>query len=601
MLFLLLPVTVNANTRQPPTALETQIEYELSTGSYRFCTDPNYRFWQEDKNAICPQISNYEDRCPALDAACARAPWEQHLTDEPEAPEVEFSLPEFLGRGQALVIKGLFWLGLGLGFAFLLRGVWRTLGARELEPASQGSSHRTPQTESHNRLNVPATELMQQAQDLFLEGRYHEALHFGYAAMVRALGDAGLVRPHRSTTSGEYLRMLVRHDNTEAYRELIRGLDQNRFRQKLTEQKARALLRETTDFVQKLKSTALLLVLAMPLGCSTAKLPEGPHQPTGPRGFALAESLIGERADSMTRRIRRVIELPSETTTVVALKADLRPLEWDNLRRFVSQGGHLIVAGQPRGFADAFELDIEQVPCPQPPQNEQLEVTSLRQLSGIAGPKKDIITASCGKVAFSVVRPLGQGLITMIGDTRFLENASLAASDNGPFLISLLGDLSGHVELLGPLTGKGANHPVATIRQAGLGPWIAHLLLLLTLYCWAHGRHFGRPTDPPPKGRRAFVEHAQALASHYRRKGALAEALYHYANWLSSLFLLRSGSASNDQKGIARSLGQTSQEAARLQRALGIAQNARELGSSRAELLASYRELRLAQRHQRKR
>jgi hypothetical protein len=74
------------------------------------------------------------------------------------------------------------------------------------------------------------------------------------------------------------------------------------------------------------------------------------------------------------------------------------------------------------------------------------------------------------------------------------------------------------------------------------------LVALFALLVLWRGAHFGRPVDPPRRGRRDFAEHAAAVGRHYARAGAARHALRLYAAW--ALDRLRERTSTQRQPGL---------------------------------------------------
>src|SRR5690606_15303721 len=137
-------------------------------------------------------------------------------------------------------------------------------------------------------------------------------------------------------------------------------------------------------------------------------------------------------------------------------------------------------------------------------------------------------------------------------DDALFDNISLAAEDNATLALHLVGWLGQHVEYLGSWTGQGAFHPLQSIVRAGIGWWIVHVLLLGAAYAWSYGRRFGSPTDPLEMKRRAFTEHAGALAFKYEKARASGWALRNYAEWVYESLRRRAPSTKVDLKSLTR-------------------------------------------------
>jgi hypothetical protein len=115
------------------------------------------------------------------------------------------------------------------------------------------------------------------------------------------------------------------------------------------------------------------------------------------------------------------------------------------------------------------------------------------------------------------------------------------------------------------------------MERAELTPVIAQLLVLvLLLYLW-RGAHFGRPRDPPPRSRRRFSEHVEALAQQYQRAGARRHALHLYAGWALERVQERFGGQRRGLHHLAHRIAmRTGQDETEIMRTLVEAHHARD-------------------------
>jgi hypothetical protein len=604
-----LTLAVGVRADVPPLVAQPEereeLRAELASPRFRFCNDANYRLWREDKDALCGSLEQLKSVCPALPAACARPPWEDAFAREDDSIDFAWliALLKELGPVATATLRVALWVAALVVLALLGRALARRIAALRAEERALltvGPRAPLPGSAAELALTTPARALLEQAEQALGAGRPGEALHLTYAAVVRALGDAALVAPHRSKTAGDYARALssapARPGSVAVGEtpELLRALDRARYRSGLVVSEAEALFVRARA---ELARFTPLLVALLGLGatsCDLPSIPEAPHSPTAPRGIALFESLLNSRAPSVNRRLRRVTSLPEETSTVVALEPSLRELEWRALERFVSRGGHLVLALPATGFVKGFGVSVERADCAGHLERPSLSLPTLVPHQGLSLSLPHDVECRCAAATYAAALPYGEGRITLLGDARLFENAVLASGDHVSLALGLLGELDGHVELLGPWTGRGSLHPLESISRAGLLPWLAHLLLLLALYGWAAGRRFGRPVDPPVESRRALSDHARALARHYASRRAAGHALAHLAEWTLDELRRRSPSGRGDARALSRAVTREGSERALLQRALTVGPRASELGLSDSELLTLLGALRRA-------
>jgi len=585
----------------PDEGARGDIATRLASGRFRFCSEESYRLWEVDKDRLCPHLGKVAADCPGLVAACARPAWDE-ATPEPSSPGWFFELTKFLGNYGGQLLRALFWLAVALGAIFLLRGVLTTLRRDGSSEAGAATAPTLMPTVDVETAGQPTEVLLARAAEYLESGDPRRALHFAYAALLSGLDHAGLVRVHRALTSGDYRRSLARSGRGQAAGTLLWDLDLARFRHVVDSTGAHGLTSRVREVLAALGAVLLFLAPSGLLGCSPGSDAEGPMAPTAPRGYALFEELASTRFMSFTRRLRRVTELPEGTSSVLVVDAHLRKLEWETLSRFVTQGGRLVVAGSPDGLADAFGLGPEPSDCTGPIEVSGIDVvtpdTTGVSLVALGADDSEGVLATCGASDFARFHRHGAGRVTLIGDASIFDNTSLALGDNASFVLHLFGGPQRHVEFIGPWTGTGAFHPMESIARSTTGPWLLHLLGMLALLAWSRGRRFGAPRPPAPSKRRSWIEHAQALASHYERQGDTGAALSRYASWALSLLGKRSGSSNRDLRALAEALvskqgvKNRADEAAEVHHLLLRARAGAELGGDKAKLLRGYRVLR---------
>lgn len=597
---------------------EKEVRDHLQDGRYRFCQDPNYRFFRAEKESLCSQVEAFEQNCPTLRNACQRPPWEEEFkteTDESSGWNLNGLGLDFVG----VILKILFWLTMGLVVAYIARALIRRAQLWREELASETAP--TPASPLKERQDNFPEELrthvlLTLARASLDSGKITEALHLTYRATIRALADAEWVKPHRSKTSGDYLRSLrergpltpTRWDESDAPQGVpgaqsdlsldrvtmhLRDLDRERFRGGPRPEKASSLLAQAEVLASRLSPLLIFLALLLS-GCDRFNAPQSPHEPYGPRGNQLFEDLLRAQAPSLHRRLQRVLEVPEEASTVVAVGAKLRPLEWKTLNNWVSGGGHLVVAAPPSQFLDEFGQEFGTSPCEGTLTAPGIVPVKTDETRAFKSDTSGEILARCADKPFASTVEWNDGWVTVIADDHLFQNVSLAASHNASLVFHLLGNLDGHVEYLGPFTGRGSQNPLESITRAGFGWWVFQLLLLIVIYAWSRGKRLTSPVDPSGSTRRAFSEHARALSRMYERAGASGWALRHYSEWVYDTLRRRAPSTRSDMKSLTRAVSGSEQEANKLREALTIGRRADELGETEAQHHATFRRLKSA-------
>ncbi len=517
-------------TKDP--TVEDSLARELESGRFRFCTQDGYRLWPEQKRAYCALESELAARCPELRHACQRPAW----GEDEEAPSQEPSLSLFDRLPELTWLARAFFWGILAVLAFVLvRGVARHL-AEEVrrrrtahEPVRLTPEERAP--EAPRETNVD--RLLDRAKAEAARGDFAAALTSAHAAALHGLGERSLLKLHRSRTNGDYLRQLAEHrSEREQLRHIVRDVESVQFGHADADS---STFSRVLTAVAALTGRAAVLCLCILgsstlLACDQELAPEPPSSPTSPDGHALLESLLTRHSKQARRRVQRIYEVPSDVARIVALGPSLRDQEWQRLLDWVASGGTLVTAGLPPQLEDPLGTgDLKSIRCTEP-----LTAPGLRLLQVGANTFEDAEAPSivdCGARPFLLELEHGAGDVYAFSDDAFLRNANLAAADNAQLVVALAAAPNGNVELLGPWTGSGTHDPIETIRNAGLAPWLLQLLLLAAAYVAFRGVRFGTPREHEQESRRAFVEHAEALATQYGRAKASAYALESYGRW----------------------------------------------------------------------
>lgn len=548
-----------------PEPWEKLPEVDASVGStlgesrFRFCHEAGYRLWPDQKKTYCALTSDLGTRCPELLRACERPAWG---ADEPLPEDVDGFSFEWL-RHVGGVVRFLFWAVLAVVVVLLLRALARHLSEelkrRRHEERVPVLLEAAPAAPAPRETNVD--RLLERAKAEAARGDFALALSSAHAAALHALEDRGLVKVHRSRTNGDYLRQLGDHrGEREQMRGIVRDVESVQFGHDVASAET---FSRVLGAVSALTGRSLVLCLCL-LGasvltaCEKPKGPESPISPTGPDGYALLESLLQRHSKESQRRVRRVTEIAPEVRSLVALGPDLRKEEWERVLRWVASGGTLVTAGVPRALLEALGGEVESEPCKASLSTPGLH---LRQEGGDAFSKAlGTNLIGCGALAFLSEIQHGAGFVYAFADDAFLRNANLGTLDNAQVVVRIASSPEGRVELLGPWTGSGTHDPFQTIHNAGLTPWLLQLLLLALAYAAFRGVRFGTPREPSRVKRRAFVEHAEALATQYGRARASAYALESYGRWAALRLRERVTVRERDMHALAQAIARRTGE-----------------------------------------
>jgi hypothetical protein len=511
--------------------VDQSLSQELRDPRYRFCHQAGYRLWPHQKQLYCPPSKELEGRCPELVRACQRPAWGD---DSPPPEEDGWSLFDWLPNLSWLV-RLLFWGGLAAVLFFLGRALARHIAEevrrRRAVLAPVPLDVAVSEPDAPRETNVD--RLLERAKAEAARGDFAAALASAHAAALHALGDRSLIKLHRSRTNGDYLRQLGEHRaEREQMRHIVREVEAVQFGHADADAATFSrVLAAVSALTGRLAVLCLCFLGSVSLvACDSKIVPESPASPTSPDGHALLEALLTRHSKEVRRRVQRINDVPTDVTRFVALGPSLRDQEWERLLTWVDGGGTLVTTGIPHQLAEALHLgEVKTTECKEP-----LDITGLH-LSQAGGQAFDHPDAprlvDCGKRPFMIEIGHGAGSVVALADDAFLRNANLAAADNAQLIVQLAAAPDGKVELLGPWTGSGTRDPLETIRNAGLTPWLLQLLLLALGYVAWRGVRFGTPREPVRDTRRAFVEHAEALATQYGRAKASGYALESYGRW----------------------------------------------------------------------
>ena len=523
----------------------------LADPKYRFCNDADYRLFESQKSDFCSTAEESAAVCPGLLAACGRPAWDEKKTKKSDGWSMQWA------RWLAPLVQVLFWAALAMGLGFLLWNAWKV--ARSQAPDfSDETKPRVPSgvetpLEVHG-LGLTREQLMQLAQQAASAERYKEALLHLYRATLQGLSDLGWVRLRESATCGDYSRLMRRRlnldepssigstDDVERAISHLRALERERFAHQERPAETLDLLERTHALLRRFSGALVILLGFLSQGCGGNGSIELPDSPASPGGTLLFEELIGRHAESSQRRFRRVESVDDETTAVVVMAVDLSEPEWKVLSSWVGEGGALVVVDPPQGFAETFETKVSTKRCEGELLTAGQEVSGKADWFAFEEIDSDEDYFLCGELPVILGMEWGRGWVTLIASHELLQNARLAEADHASLVMDTLMVDDAHVELLGPWTGRGATSPLQSMIKGQFAWWVLHVLLFFVVAAWGLGRRFGRPSDPPRTHRRAFREHALALAAQYQRVGAHGFALHRFAEW-SSEQLRRSGAS----------------------------------------------------------
>jgi hypothetical protein len=269
------------------------------------------------------------------------------------------------------------------------------------------------------------------------------------------------------------------------------------------------------------------------IGTLTGGTPGGPESSsyaTGSTGAGALAELLGTQHHPVTRLRTTPHETPIDVrSTVFLLDApSVTRVDALALRRFVENGGRLVVGGALRGSITSL-LARPPGPSTRGVRHARPLVRS-RELAGI----RDVRTAALrawarpgaaapllgaqGKIELAAA-VLGKGTVFLLADASALQNRLLGASDNAALGLALAGPPGRPVAFLETYHGYGRSSGLAALPLA----WkllLAGLALAALTYMVARGRRLGPPEsrqrDLPP-ARQQYVESIATIIARSKR------------------------------------------------------------------------------------
>ena len=556
--FLLVPVAAAAasdKTPAPPPTPQAHVAAIFEDEAYGFCHRRDYPLTAEEI-AWCPLWAQTEKDekdhkaekapCPALAPACARGPQANLMG---RTGRFELSLPAVPAGAQTVL-----WITLVAGFLALLVFLARHLVAGRLPRRSQAQDQPTaptapaPETAAAQAVLTDVDRLLARARQAAETGDYPAAVADTHAALLRRLAGAHLVEVDRQFTKGDYLAHLAERGPHLSPRiePILTEVERLQFSTTpATRADFEGLWQRVLGVVaERLLPLTALLLAALSSGCGLSR--EGWE--FSPSGRQAVLDLVARSGGKLSERFSDLGKLDDEVDGIVLLPgAELDPDTWQHLLGWVRKGGALLVAGHVAGAPAWFGRRAGTAPAATPPRNnDPLSVEPSKaqlwpQTHGQVPPGVAIDPADCPpdwtpllarpSGIYAIEGAYGDGDIVVLADDYLLQNAALLVSGNAGLVLGLVHRLGKRVELVGDLTGLVAKHAVDSVERGRLLPAVLQLLLLFILFFAWKGAHFGRPLEPAPPPRRAFVEHVRALAIHYRRAHGGRHVLRAYSAW----------------------------------------------------------------------
>ena len=264
---------------------------------------------------------------------------------------------------------------------------------------------------------------------------------------------------------------------------------------------------------------AIAVVMLLVLRARPGSAPFDPEsgRPDGTRGLVLLLRQQGADVD--------VIHAPpaeGDGARVLVLEDRLTDEQRDDLEDWVRAGGVAVVADRNSPLAGSAPTTEVHSAVPTTGRGAEAEanldrgsctIDALQALRGVFvrnGVVYDVDRATdrCfgdGDGAFAFTRPLGDGVIVVLGDNALWTNALLRYADNGPLATALLAPApGGTVHFLvgrgpsqGPADLGSGDQTLADLIRPGVWMALVQLALAFVVFAIARGIRPGRPVDEP--------------------------------------------------------------------------------------------------------
>ena len=550
---------LTANESEPPPRKEVPpVVKAVFEQPFPFCKNPNYPL-TPDEHRWCALMPKNDPRCPELAKVCghgASARFDGNR--EPAKASRPWSLPV-----SPLAIRILLWGLLGVGLAFIIYQIVKHAVAQR--PNDRDRPRDEPEVAidhaaaaAARQVETDVERLLASARAAAAAGDFRRAIDDAYAALLRKLEGAGVVRVEPHQTNGDHVRDVGRklpaiRPRMQAVVATVEGMQFGG--EPPAEASFRSVWTGVTSLLAERIAGLLPLIVTVALGALLGGCGgfDRDHWERSPSGRAGVMDLLTRYGFEARERLLPLAKLDNSVPGLLILPtATVEKEDWDAIGDWASKGGTLIIAGGDRPLPDWIGIKIVE-DTKAPVASVAMEVPEelgdrLPRLAATVPSKHHLVVATVaqstpddippsvllmrGKSVYAYERTFeGGGGAIVLADDKLFTNASLLVADNARLMIELVSSGGRRIEVGGELTGLVSANPATSVQRSGLAPILLQLLLLVLLFFIYKGAHFGRPIDPVLSRRRAFSEHARAIGLQYARGRAARHALTVYGGY----------------------------------------------------------------------
>ena len=545
-----------------PTIAPAKVVHDvLASEQFRFCHEPGYPLTPAEKQWCALGAGENARSCPALREVCKH---------DASAKQLEWSepfslrLPE-LGRPLRLILSIVFGLGLAVLLFALLRHFLDRTPKQDVVTVGSEAPHEDAAAVLARQIETDVQSLLERARVAAQTGDFRAAIGDAYAALLRRLEGARVVRVEPDRTNGDYLSEVgsARPALAPCIAEIVDSVERVQFGNATVT--GETFEKVWTGVIGLLAERIGVLVVfsVLLLAGACGQRSDWEYSPSGRAGVV---DYLGRRGFKVHERLLSLAKIgEGDVDELIVLPgAQVGDAEWKALKHWVAeQEGSLVVAGGARTLPAWIGMHTVNKQAAQS-QSVTLSDADKRRWGElrVLVPEANSLESQSGAVTrlarkqspYAAERSLGQekserqvdkydeddkdgkhdeddedderaGRVLVLADDFLFRNASLLLADNAAVLDNLLRDGGTTVELAGDLTGLVSANPVQSVQRGRLGPAMLQLAALLLVFFAAKGARFGRPIETPRVHTRAFAEHVRALGLHYARAHADRHAL----------------------------------------------------------------------------